>query len=73
MGKNEPEWGMTIGVCMNENTFLTLIIVAVVVLIIVVVIVIKFRSDKKKVRARSAVRGGKKNINIMKSVPYSKI
>lgn len=73
LGKNEPEWGMTIGVCMNENTYLTLIIVALTVLIIVVVIVIKVRTDKKKIRARSAVRGGKKNINIMKSVPYSKI
>ena len=73
MGKNEPEWGMTIGVCMNQNTYITLIIVAVAVVIIVVIIVVKFRSDKKKVRARSAVRGGKKNINIMKSVPYTKI
>lgn len=73
MGKTEPEWGMTIGVCMNQNTFITLIIIAVAVLLIVIIIVIKVRSDKKKVRARSAVRGGKKNINIMKSVPYTKI
>ena len=64
---------MTIGVCMSGNTFTALIIVVVVVIIIIVVVVIKVRKDKKKVMARSAVRGGKKNINIMKSVPYSKI
>ena len=73
MGRYGPEWGMTIGVCMSGNTFTALIIVVVVVIIIIVVVVIKVRKDKKKVMARSAVRGGKKNINIMKSVPYSKI
>ena len=73
MGRYGPEWGMTIGVCMSGNTFAALIIVVVVVIIIIVVVVIKVRKDKKKVMARSAVRGGKKNINIMKSVPYSKI
>lgn len=73
MGKNEPEWGPTIGMCINMTTIIVLGGLLVVVIIIVIVAVVKVARDKKKVRARSGVRGGKKALNIMKSVPYNKI
>ena len=73
MGKNEPEWGPTIGMCMSKTTFIVLGLLLVVVVLIVIVAVVKVMSDKKKANKRSGVRGGKKPRNVMKSVPYAKI
>lgn len=73
MGKNEPEWGPTIGMCINLTTIIVLGGLLVVVVIIVVIALLKVASDKKKANARRGVKGGKKAMNIMKSVPYNKI
>ena len=73
MGKNEPEWGPTIGMCINLTTIIVLGGLLVVVVIIVVIALLKVASDKKKANARRGVKGGKKALNIMKSVPYNKI
>ena len=73
LGKSEPEWGMEVGLCISSTSFIGMTVGIVVVIIIVIIVVIKVVSDKKKEKARTGVRGGKKALNIMKSVPYAKI
>ena len=73
LGKSEPEWGLEVGLCIASNSFVGIVVGVVVVIIIVIIAAMKVVSDKKKERARTGVRGGKKALNIMKSVPYAKI
>ena len=73
LGKNEPEWGTPVGFCMAMVSFVAMGVLLVLVIIVIALVLVKVSADKKKARARSGVKGGKKALNIMKSVPYAKI
>lgn len=73
VGESGPEWGKVSGMCLTKGSFTALGVLLVVVIIVVILAVIKVIRDKKTAKARTGVRGGKKNHNIMKSVPYAKI